>query len=144
MASNNDFFDCSSPTYVLVRHEVPAKGVQKYVVDPTKPQFVSKSFIFNFRDPEYKREDLVVTRWDGNKAAPYGFNLYINPEAQRAKMDELGSWDSEMEESILNDLKAEFLFVIDRSGSMTGKPMELAKEALIFFLKSLPGPAPSI
>jgi len=33
---------------------------------------------------------------------------------------------------------AEYIFVIDRSGSMSGTRMEKAKNSLIFFLKSLP------
>ena len=33
---------------------------------------------------------------------------------------------------------AEYIFIIDRSGSMSGARMEKAKNALIFFLKSLP------
>jgi uncharacterized protein with von Willebrand factor type A (vWA) domain len=32
----------------------------------------------------------------------------------------------------------EFIFLLDRSGSMTGKGIKLAKEAAIYFLKSLP------
>jgi len=32
----------------------------------------------------------------------------------------------------------EFIFVIDRSGSMYGKPITLAKEALKLFIKSIP------
>ncbi|EAR96089.2 von willebrand factor type A domain protein (macronuclear) [Tetrahymena thermophila SB210] len=35
-------------------------------------------------------------------------------------------------------IKSEFVLIIDRSGSMYGPKMELAKESLIFFLKSLP------
>ncbi|CAG0890317.1 unnamed protein product [Darwinula stevensoni] len=38
----------------------------------------------------------------------------------------------------LPGLKCDFIFVIDRSGSMTGEKMEKAKDALQLFLKSLP------
>ena len=135
IASNNDFFYCESPTHFLIRQNDPMRGVQKYTLDPTVPQRVSKSFIFTFKDPKYKAEDLTVTKWYRNKAAPYAFNVLISPEVN---LDEEGSWDSDMEDSFLDDIKAEFLFLIDRSGSMAGKKIELARESLIFFLKSLP------
>lgn len=38
----------------------------------------------------------------------------------------------------LNKFKGEFIFLIDRSGSMYGKRIETAKDSLIFFIKSLP------
>jgi len=38
----------------------------------------------------------------------------------------------------LDDQKFEFIFLLDRSGSMSGTPLELTKQAVVFFLHSLP------
>ena len=35
------------------------------------------------------------------------------------------------------DLQKEYIFLIDQSGSMEGKTMELARDALMLFVKSL-------
>lgn len=47
----------------------------------------------------------------------------------------------ENNESFLTEMdhvKSEFIFILDRSGSMSGTRIEKAVESLIIFLKSLP------
>lgn len=36
------------------------------------------------------------------------------------------------------DVLGEYIFIIDRSGSMSGKRIEIAKEAIVLCIKSLP------
>jgi len=42
--------------------------------------------------------------------------------------------------TLSKSIMPEYLFLLDKSGSMNGKPIELAKEACLMFLKSLPNP----
>ena len=42
------------------------------------------------------------------------------------------------QKNIINNYPSLFIFIIDQSGSMSGRPIELVKETLIFFMQSLP------
>ena len=42
------------------------------------------------------------------------------------------------QKNIINNDPSLFIFIIDQSGSMSGRPIELVKETLIFFMQSLP------
>ena len=42
------------------------------------------------------------------------------------------------QKNLINNNPSLFIFIIDQSGSMSGKPIELVREMLNFFMKSLP------
>jgi len=50
----------------------------------------------------------------------------------------MGENQEDAEEQVVDIKVSEFVFLIDRSGSMHGKPMTLATEALKLFIHSLP------
>ena len=48
------------------------------------------------------------------------------------------SYYEKYQKNIINDSPGLFIFLIDQSGSMEGKPITLVKEALLLFIQSLP------
>lgn len=72
--------------------------------------------------------------------------LNYNPTKQykqKQNSEELTVWDSDEESELINEdtqnfeTPGNYVFVIDRSGSMGGNPMKMANEALVILLKSL-------
>ena len=80
----------------------------------------------------------------------YSFNLMLdereneinkligNNEDDKVDTDASKSYYSCYEQNEIYDCEGVFVFLIDQSGSMSGSKMEVAKESLTLFLKSLP------
>ncbi|KAL4484464.1 hypothetical protein ABPG74_019641 [Tetrahymena malaccensis] len=85
---------------------------------------VMVSFIPNFNEEITKEID------DAIRAAIHKGDDVFNDEFQQKINSEIVDH--------LNSSRSEFLFLLDRSGSMSGQPIQKACEALILFLKSLP------
>lgn len=68
-------------------------------------------------------------KYDNDYALYYSFNPYYN-FIQQSK--------GKVSSPLIEDFKGNFLFLLDRSGSMYGNRIEYAKTSLIYFLKSLP------
>ena len=132
VGSNNKKYSCRSPTHHMIEAEDPQRGILKYILDPNKPQLVSKTFIFKFRDPTPMKVEPQLTKWFENQDSPYAFNLYVDLGAKEE--EELADWDSDDDDDgFLDDdedeiFKAEYIFLIDRSGSMAGKQFNSLKK----------------
>ena len=65
-------------------------------------------------------------------------NLKEIPIPEKPDEDNTISYVAKYEDNITNDTPGLFIFLIDQSGSMTMKTMDLVREALILFIQSLP------
>ena len=65
-------------------------------------------------------------------------NLKEIPIPSKPDEDNTISYAAKYEDNIINDTPGLFVFLIDQSGSMRGKSIELVKESLLFFIQSLP------
>lgn len=140
--TNDEDFECSSPSHQILRVDHDLKNKQRFILDPEKPQRVDSDFTFKFKDPSLKIPRVIVSKWEDNKETPCAFDIVIEPEVivELVDKEELKIWDSDDEDELLNEeneQKIEYTFILDRSGSMYGTPIEVAKEALIYFLKSI-------
>lgn len=115
----------------------------------------SKDFVNNFKNVEVLfrtvniSQSKIIEEYDPNLQL-YTYNLnflfdkYDNIKSSLKDQTLEIDTDAEKEYSkiydgeIINDFPAYFTFIVDQSGSMSGNSMELAKESLTLFLKSLP------
>ena len=96
----------------------------------------NKDFVFSFTTEDFELPSSVIGRTDSESTAMLSFipkfcNLNID-DAYKASIA-----GKKVDVNIEN-AKGEFMFLIDRSGSMGGSRIQKAKEALILFIKSLP------
>ena len=96
----------------------------------------NKDFVFSFTTENFELPSSVFGKTDSGSTAMLSFipkfcNLNLD-DAYKASIA-----GKKVDVNIEN-AKGEFVFLIDRSGSMGGSRIEKAKEALILFIKSLP------
>jgi sulfur relay (sulfurtransferase) complex TusBCD TusD component (DsrE family) len=128
-----------SPTHSLDTRKLSDYSTQLTFAKDGNYQW-NKDFSLFFRSDEIVKPQVVLSESVQNPntyAAMLSFipdfNLEPLNDCQKAAMQSNDQFDADMDAA-----RGEFIFVIDRSGSMSGGRMSLAREAVIFLLKSLP------
>jgi len=103
----------------------------------------NKDFVFFYRNKLINQGFLSLEHLENDDKYPFCSMISLlpdfnpeEPEKTYAKYEKNPN-ENTFDISILQS-KAEFIVLLDRSGSMSGARIEMAIEALIFFLKSLP------
>ena len=133
MSAGTDFdWSCSSHPDILYMgvETTPSSKFETHIfaLGTDNKQIPDKDFILEFKDSLTTAPTYNLGHWEENTETPYALSLNFDPFANSV-MDE---------EEIFDDIQAEYIFLIDRSGSMGGAPIAMAKESLILAIKSLP------
>ena len=87
----------------------------------------------------------LITQYDPKKdetscimSMIYNRNDINIPKNEKPDLDEKNNYIDLYQKNLINSYPSLFIFLIDQSGSMSGKPINIVKETLLFFLQSLP------
>ena len=153
MISNNEFslsFPLSCPTKTIDKYlQCPDFRFQCNFLDLSKKINIKSNIPGNYDESKSEfhistsimdtaKLSLTFSFIESLKGCFIGNGHYATLTLFPSQMKSNESNESNIKFSIPDCLGEEFIFIIDCSGSMEGKEIELASQCLLFFLKSLP------
>lgn len=110
------------------------KSSYEYVItsDPSELHIPNQDFVLEYEicDEDLRKPQMYLEKHPKYKN-DYCFYYKFNQSKQIKNIDKIIS------NPYNEDMKGNFIFLIDRSGSMYGNRIQMAKQSLIYFLKSL-------
>ena len=94
---------------------------------------INKPILYYQYNPEFKESAYSINYVYASK------NLKDIPVQAQPDQDNKVSYYSKYQDNMINETPGLFVFLIDQSGSMSGKSIDLVKQALLLFIQSLPG-----
>ena len=102
-------------------------------LDPSELHIPNEDFVLEYEiDEEIMKKPMLLLEGHPKYKNDYCFYYSFNPSKL---IDDIN--ENILKNPIKEDFKGNFIFLIDRSGSMYGNRIEMAKQSLIYFLKSL-------
>ena len=146
-----------SSAFPIKRLISPSHNIKVYFLnDDNKEAFIeldendentifNKDFVILFRTDQINKPTILMQKLGNEYALMVSMLADVTPddkiEERNMQITDEVDLDSKIKylTSIEDNMKpAEFYFILDRSGSMDGRRIEIAKEALILFLRSIP------
>ena len=93
---------------------------------------INKPILYYQYNPEFKETAYLINYVYASK------NLKDIPVQAQPDQDNKVSYYSKYQDNMINETPGLFVFLIDQSGSMSGKSIDLVKQALLLFIQSLP------
>jgi len=111
----------------------------KVTLESKEPQYPNKDFILLFTN-ENKQDkiDYMLTPFEEGYCAMVNVRADFQSASNEKVYENLVKAKEIESEYSMDEVKGEFVFLIDRSGSMSGDRIEMARDSLSLFLKSLP------
>ena len=139
---NSEYKVQYSPDYKMA--EIEYKN-SKPKLDLVKDEDEDNSFRILFRT-ENMSKPIIYSQYNTKlKETAYSINYtytskYLKeiPVPEKPDEDNTISYALKYEKNEINETPGLFIFLIDQSGSMSGKPIELVRKALLLFIQSLP------